>query len=283
MLEGVCMKYALVAAIEGNVRNLNNQKNIVSIERHFEDEAILCFQNWRNNAGWLKDIPIYTLCPTHNTVAEATKQKLSELGVTYIEEYHPITETFTSGFINIPYVGMLFEEKLDVDVLIKIDLDMNIIQPLPEQLVHSDKVVIGQYDDYCTKMQRDLESGWCNPFDTGFMISRKSSGFYREWWKRVNQIMNEGYHDPNWIKVREQTGEYYLEEYVVDAIYHETPDKIQPVQKYQIGEWYTPVKEFMDEELKNVYFWHEHIVHDPKYDKVREKVHYFNRMKKING
>lgn len=275
------MKYALVAAIEGNVRNLNNQKNIVSIERRFEDEAILCFKSWRENAGWLKDIPIYVLCPTHNTISEDTKNKLKQLNVEYIEEYHPITETFTSGFLNIPYVGMLFEQRLDVDVIIKIDLDMNIIQPLPEHLVHDPKVVIGQYDDYCTKMQRDLEAGWCNPFDTGFMISRKESNFYSLWWARVNQILNEGYNDPNWLKVREQTGEYYLEEYVVDAIYHEAPNLIHPVQKYQVGEWYTPVKEFTDEELKSVYFWHEHIIHDPKYDKIREKVHFFNRMKNI--
>jgi hypothetical protein len=275
------MKYALVAAIEGNNRNLNNQLNIVQFERKFEDEAILCFEAWRKNGGWLKDIPIYVLCPTHNTISQDTIDQLKAINVEYIEEYHPVTETFTSGFLNIPYVGMLFEQRLDVDVLIKIDLDMNLIQPLPEALVNCGQTVCGQYDDYCTKQQRTLEPGWDNPFDTGFMITRKDSGFYQRWWKGVAEILN-GAHDPDWLAVRAQTGEYYLEEYIVDKIYHEDTGAIRPVQKYQIGEWYTPVAKFTDDELKNVYFWHEHLISDPKYNKIREKVEYFNRMRKIN-
>jgi len=237
------MKYALIAAIEGDRKNLNNDKNIVQFERLYESEAIICFQNWRKNGGWLKDIPIYVLCPTHNTISKDTQDKLSTLNVTYIEEYHPIIETFTSGFLNIPYVGKLMEDRLDVDVIIKIDL---------------------------------------NPFDTGFMITRKDSGFYNKWWSEVNDILNDPESDAEWLKVREQTGEYYLEEYIVDKLFHADPSILRPVQRYQIGEWYTPVKQFTDEELKKVYFWHEHLIPDPKYDKIREKVEYFNRMKKIH-
>lgn len=274
------MKYALIAAIEGDKTNLNNQKNIVKFDRLFEQESIVCFESWRKNGGWLKDIPIYVLCPTHNTISIETQRKLKRLNVEYIEEYHSITETFTSGFLNIPYVGMLFEERLDVDVLIKIDLDMNLIQPLPEELVNSNFVVCGQYDDYCTKQQRTLEPGWTNPFDTGFMITKKESKFYKKWWSEVNKILNEGLHDEEWLKVREQTGDYYLEEYVVDKLFHSDPSVLMPIQKYQIGEWYTPVKEFTDEELSKVYFWHEHLISDPVYDKIREKVEFFNRMKK---
>jgi hypothetical protein len=276
------MKYALIAAIEGDKTNLNNQKNIVKFDRLFEQESIVCFESWRKNGGWLKDIPIYVLCPTKNTISRETQDKLKELNVEYIEEYHDIVETFTSGFLNIPYVGMLFEERLDVDVIIKIDLDMNLIQPLPEELVNTDYVICGQYDDYCTKQQRILESGWTNPFDTGFMITRKESGFYKKWWNEVYEILKNPESDPEWLKVREQTGEYYLEEYIVDKLFHLDSSILKPVQKYQIGEWYTPVSEFTDEELKNVYFWHEHLISDPVYDKIRQRVEYFNRMRKIN-
>lgn len=276
------MKYALVAAIEGDRKNLNNDKNIVQFERLYESEAIICFAHWRENGGWLKDIPIYVLCPTHNTISEETKSKLAALNVEYIEEYHPITETFTSGFLNIPYVGMLFEERLDVDVIIKIDLDMNLIQPLPEELVNCGEVICGQYDDYSTRLQRTLEDGWTNPFDTGFMITRRESGFYQLWWSEVNKILNGRLVDLDWMTVREQTGDYYLEEYIVDKIFHTDPSILRPVQRYQIGEWYTPVAEFSDEELRKVYFWHEHLIIDPAYDKIRQKVEYFNRMKKIN-
>ena len=276
------MKYALFAAIEGDRKNLNNQKGIVQFDRLFEQEAIECFKQWRKNGGWLKDIPIYVLCPTHNTISDATKSALDELCVKYIEEYHPIVETFTSGFLNIPFVGKLMEDRLEEDVLIKIDLDMNLIQPLPEELVNCGEVVCGQYDDYCTKQQRTLEPGWANPFDTGFMITRKDSGFYNKWFDEVVTILNDPESDPEWLGVREQTGEYYLEEYIVDKLYHADPTVLQPVQKYQIGEWYTPVAELTDDELKSVYFWHEHLISDPAYDKIRQKVEYFNRMKKIN-
>jgi hypothetical protein len=276
------MKYALIAAIEGDRKNLNNDMDIVQFERLYESEAVICFQNWRKNGGWLKDIPIYVLCPTHNTISKDTQDKLSALDVIYIEEYHPIIETFTSGFLNIPYVGKLMEDRLDVDVIIKIDLDMNLIQPLPKELVNCGEVVCGQYDDYSTRLQRTLEEGWTNPFDTGFMITRKDSGFYNRWWLEVNNILNDPESDAEWLKVREQTGDYYLEEYIVDKLFHADPSILRPVQRYQIGEWYTPVKQFTDEELKKVYFWHEHLLPDPKYDKIREKVEYFNRMKKIN-
>lgn len=275
------MKIALVAAIEGDRRNLNNDLNIVKFDRLFESEAVICFRHWRQNGGWLKDIPIYVLCPTHNTVTDNTKEKLAELDVTYIEEYHEITKTFTSGFLNIPYVGKLFEDRLDVDYLIKIDLDMNLIQPLPESLF-GDNNVCGQYDDYCTKQQRSLEPGWDNPFDTGFMITPRSKRFYNLWWSELVKVLENPQDDPEWLKVREQTGEYYLEEYIVDKLYHQDRNCIQPVQKYQIGEWYTPVSEFTDQELTNVYFWHEHLISDPAYDKIRQKVEYFNRMRKIN-
>lgn len=275
------MKYALIAAIEGDRKNLNNDKNIVAFERLYESEAVICFTNWRENGGWLKDIPIYVLCPTHNTISEETKVKLAELEVEYIEEYHPITETFTSGFLNIPYVGKVFEDQLEVDVIIKIDLDMNLIQPLPAELVNCGEVVCGQYDDYSTRLQRTLEEGWTNPFDTGFMITRKDSGFYNAWWTEVDAILNNPESDPEWLKVREQTGEYYLEEYIVDKLFHADPSILRPVQRYQIGEWYTPIKEFTDEELTKVYFWHEHLIPDPAYDKIRQKVEYFNRMRKL--
>jgi hypothetical protein len=276
------MKYALIAAIEGDRKNLNNDKNIVKFDRLYESEAVICFDNWRKNGGWLKDIPIYVLCPTHNTISTETKVKLTALNVEYVEEYHPIIETFTSGFLNIPYVGKLFEDRLDVDIIIKIDLDMNLIQPLPEELVTCGEVVCGQYDDFSTRLQRTLEEGWTNPFDTGFMITRRDSGFYNKWWAEVDAILNDPDSDPEWIKVREQTGEYYLEEYIVDKLFHADPSILRPVQRYQIGEWYTPVAEFTDEELTNVYFWHEHLLPDPAYDKIRQKVEYFNRMRKIH-
>jgi hypothetical protein len=272
--------YALITAIEGDGNNLNEQLNIVKQRRLFEAEAIKCFTAWRENGGWLKDIPIYTICPTKNTISEETKKSLLKLNVTYIEEYMPITETFTSGFLNAPLIGMMMEERLTEDVLIKIDLDMNLIQPLPEGLVNSNIVICGQYDDYCTAQQRKTKDGWSNPYDTGFMITERNSRFYKFLFEMLMETMVGD--DTDWADVKAVSGEYYLEEYVMDKIANTNLWPVTPIQRYQIGEWYTPVDEFSDDELKKVYFWHEHIIHDPHYDKMREKIAYFKRMKAID-
>jgi hypothetical protein len=271
------MKYALIGAIESEFNDTNVNTGICeACKRRLESEAIECFTAWRENGGWLKDIDIYAVCPTKNVISEETKEKFKELNVTYIEEYQPVTETFTSGFLNIPLVGMMMEQRLNHDVFIKIDLDMNLIKPLPERWVNSEQIIVGQYDDYCTKHQRVGLNG-NNPLDTGFMITRRESGIYKKFFDEV--MLTMGSDDPNWLKVKAQTGEYYLEEYVMDKIHASNEFDIQLVQKYQVGEWYTPVNELSDDELREVYFWHEHLEYDPLYDKFREKIDFFKRMK----
>ena len=272
------MTYALIGAIESEFNDTNVNTGICeACKRRLESEAIECFTAWRKNAGWLKNIPIYAICPTHNVISDNTKAKFKELNVTYIEEYKEITETFTSGFLNIPLVGAMMEDQLSEDVLIKIDLDMNIIKPLPKALVDSDQIVVGQYDDYCTKHQREGIAEE-NPFDTGFIISPRTSGFYKHFFKKCMGYM--GSDDPGWLRVKAQTGEYYLEEYAMDRIYADKAFDIKTVQKYQIGEWYTPVKELSDDELDNVYFWHEHLEYDPEYNRMQEKIDFARR---VNG
>jgi hypothetical protein len=269
--------YALIGAIESEFNDTNVNTGICdACKRRLESEAIECFSAWRAKAGWLKDIPIYAVCPTKNTISVSTKKAFEELGVTYIEEYQEVVETFTSGFLNIPLVGAMMEETLLEDVLIKIDLDMSIIKPLPRELCNSSQVIVGQYDDYCTKHQRAGIASE-NPFDTGFIISKRNTLFYKHFFEMCMQYMHS--EDPDWLRVRNQTGDYYLEEYVMDRIYANKTFDISPIQKYQVGEWYTPVKELSDLELDSVYFWHEHLEYDPDYNKVREKIEFFKRTK----
>lgn len=275
--------YALIAAIESDAINLNNKTNTTTIPRMYEKEAIACFTAWRQNGGWLKDIPIHVHCPTVNKISNETRLELEKLGVAYTEQHHPITDTFTSGFLNIPFVGMLYEQALDVDYLIKIDLDMNLLQPLPRELVECGDVVCGQYDDFCTKAYHRTLDGWANPFDTGFMISPTTVKIYEQWFGIVQRILTSPNSDPQWEQVRARTGEYYLEEYAMDYIFHNNLSPIRPIQRYQLGEWYTPVSMFTDDELSRVYFWHEHLIPDPKYDKIRQRVEFFNRMRRLTA
>jgi hypothetical protein len=56
---------------------------------------------------------------------------------------------------------------------------------------------------------------------------------------------------------------------------------ISSIQKYQLGEGYPSIDTFSDEELKNVYFWHEHLVNKEKENLIKERIKYFKRMKSI--
>ena len=263
---------ALVTVIENNEDNINNS---LGTQRLYEDEAILCFENYRKNGGDLKDIPIYAICVTKATISEKYKDKLKNLDVTYIEEYHPVSETFEIGFFNVPIAMAWAEKNLKEEILWHIDLDMNLIKPLPIELFNiKDKdVICGQYDEESMKSQRD--SIWSSiPFDTGFTISNRSSGFYQEYASQMLSLLVDNTY----------AGRIYdLEEFLIDRMYNDPAFNkgynIIPINKYQIGEGYPSVSTFTDTELSTVYFWHEHIIHDKYYDKIREKIQFSKRIR----
>lgn len=272
---------ALITIIERNGKSLNDDLGIkFQKKRLYEDEALLCFEAWRRNGGWLKDIPIYAFCPTKNTIGEDAKKELEKLNVVYIEEYRKETELFVSGFWNVPLCCMLLEERLKEEILIHIDLDMNLIQPLPKKMIESvlkyKDVICGQYDDVSALDQRKIGKDWQNPMDTGFIISARESGFYKFFYENLKELTATG-GDARWKENCSDFPSWFLEEYVIDKAVNEGAFPIRPVQKYQLGEGYAKIGEFTDEELKSVYFWHEHILYEEKYDKVRQKIEFFKR------
>ena len=102
-------KIALITTIEG-ITNKNNTNGTFDVIRDYEAEAIKCFKYWRKNAGWLKDIPIYTHCPTENKITEKTINELKKLNVTYFDNFIPKTKTYTNGFINV-FISGEFRDK----------------------------------------------------------------------------------------------------------------------------------------------------------------------------
>lgn len=274
------IKYALVTVIENDDDSINNQSGEHGEKRLYESEAIVCFEAWRKNGGWLKDIPIYAYCPTRNVISSNTKQIFQELKIEYIEKYIEETEEYFCGWWNVPLCGKILEEDLDVDVIIHIDLDMNIFKPLPKELIDSvidgDFSIVGQYDDYSSSQQRISEIPWANPFDTGFIVSTKKSGFYKYWYEAL-KVLTENKGDEVWKKYCSHRPLSDLEEYVIDVAYNNEIIPIMPIQKYQIGEWYTPVRNHTKDELEKVYFWHEHLILDPEYDNIGERLD-FHRM-----
>jgi len=281
------MKYALITVIENNETNINNTSGQYVQKRMYESEAIICFTKWRENGGWLKDIPIYAYCPTKNKPSKDTIKKLEALNVVYIEQYIVETDNYFCGYWNIPLIGQVCENTLKEDIFIHIDLDMYLIKPLPEYLLNTvmydnSIVICGQYDEYCSSQQRQQPPNWKRPFDTGFIVSHRDSGFYKIFYKTLKELtITKG--DKVWNKYMNDRPLHDLEENAIDKLVNTMDNpRIIGIEKYQIGEWYTPVDKLTDEELSNVYFWHEHIIVDPIYDRVQEKIKYFKRMRNVN-
>lgn len=278
-------RIALIAPIEANKDNLNWQTKTSPFIHLYEDEAIKCFSAWRRNGGWLKDINIYVLCSTKNKVSSSTQSKLKSLGVQYIESYDSMSQSYSSGFLNLPYCGKFFEDYVGMneDVLIRIDLDMALLKPLPCQLFSnvSNATLIGQYDVNSLKDQRTSYPGIL-PFDTGFMISNKNSGFYHKWYEMCfsDEVLNSS----EWKSIRQVLGDYYLEEFAVDYMNYNNIMPIMPIQKYQFGEGYSSIDNFSDDEIEHVYFCHEHMYIDKKfpwgYNSVAEHIKYLKRTRR---
>jgi hypothetical protein len=256
-------KIALVTTIENNTDNKNSK--ILNIQREYFNEALKCFESWRE---FYPDIPIYALCITKATLNEEEQQQLKNLNVQYIEKYFPESENFVNGFMNVPKSISWFENVIEEDIIIHTDLDMILLKKLPESLfiLEENEIKCGKYDVIARESQRV-------DFDTGFTIHNKSSKFYGYFWNKIQDVVNGK------IKLPDGVLYYDIEEYIMQLIAEEGKYKVTPILKYQLGEGYPSVDTFSDKELENVYFWHEHLINDKKIDLIREKIKFRKRLK----
>lgn len=265
---------------------MNLATNTVKIHRYYEDEAIDCIRSWRKNGGWLKDIPMYCICCTKNKISQETKSKLKYLNVFYIEYEDPQIQNYSSGFLTLPFCGMLFERKIKIqqDILIRTDLDMKLLKPMPKELFNCKMPIIGQYDKISIKDQRQTFSDFL-PFDTGFMITNKNDNFYSLWYELCyKQYVLD---TKDWNITKAKFGMYYLEEFIVDFIHKRKLVDITPIQRYQIGEGYASIDTYSENEIKNIMFFHQHLYKNKKMmissegNMFKEMLNYMKRTKKI--
>jgi hypothetical protein len=252
---------ALVQVVENNRDNKNSQ--IFDTPRHYFNEALTCFDSWNELHPEIKK---YAICVTKATLNDNEVQKLEDLGVTYIEAYHDVTEDFEYGFYNVPIALKWAEENLDEEIFIHTDLDMKILKRIDKHwisLVKDNHVIIGMYSDYDLKYQRDVPAGWANPFDTGFQIYKRTLNF--------NEFVSFRLQE---LRKTYKGNLYDLEEHIIDEVYNVTKEfNIYPVLNYQFGEGYSSVKNMDCEEFKNVTFLHEHYIQVEKfYDSISEQL-----------
>ena len=283
------MKIVLFAPVEANLKDINSTKD--KFNRYFEKEAVKSFSCWRKNGGWLKDIPIYAICSTKATLSEETRKKFRDLNVNYIEAYQPITETYECGFWNIPLVGKWVEENIQADAFIKIDLDMYLINALPENLFSNlDKSIVGLHDS-TAELHLSLISqeypAFKYFFNTGFTITTPQSKFFDLQMKYLilmeEEFKNlgvEGFkhkYGPNIVEntTREDiTGvEHRLMEEMCVSIMYNDGIPIQPIENYYLETNEYELDEKNNFDLNKVYFIHEHI------DDNLSKVNLINQIK----
>jgi hypothetical protein len=293
------MKIALFAPVEADLRDVNSAKD--GFSRYFEQEAIKTFTCWRKNGGWLKDIPIYAVCPTAATISDETRTEFRKLNVTYIEAYEPTTISYQCGFWNIPLVGRWMENHINADVFIKIDLDMYLIRPLPYSLFDNlEKSIVGLHDHLANphlNIVKEEYPAFKYFFNTGFTITTPESRFFA---RQMEYLMQMDY-DFEALGVDGFKKKYgptivdNIEDFSDEAIEHRMMEEMCVSIMYQNGIPITPFENFyletddyeldneIDYDLEQIYFIHEHIYQKIAKNKMINRVRYKKAFDNLPG
>lgn len=247
-------KYALILCVE-NENSINNRNTDLPF-RYFEKESINCIKKWRENAGWLKNIPIYIMSPTED-VSQHTKDEYIKLNAIYLNKKLEVFKEHTHGFFNVHYAGNYFESlpELQDYCLIHIDLDMEILRDLPKN--YFDDLWNNKYQAFCGGYLEEDYKNQRKPLystkltNTDFIVSIPSKFmFYKEMINCINYV------DDDYDKfVQQGYREYDREEYSSDYLI--SKNNVKLIIGYEQGEGYS------HNNNKNVYFWHEHYYDKP--------------------
>ncbi|HEF9977377.1 TPA: hypothetical protein SB263_001500 [Campylobacter coli] len=256
---------ALITTIEGN-GGINNIK--LGWCRDYESEAIKCFNEWRKNAGELKDIDIYCYCFTKNIISEKTKKKLEKLNVKYIEHFINETDSYECGFWNIPLLLKYAKEKLNYDWFIKIDLDMYLTRPLPPHLFEYETScgrytfteIFNRHNNFKDIVIKSGIDFW----DTGLVIYDKNSTFSELFYKYCKKLTDLHYNNKLLDYINSELNINIdkidfdiIEELACIFVSKEIP--IKSVYNYALGTYQDPIHKVKKENLKNICFNHYHL------------------------
>jgi len=259
------MKTILFAHIEKNLMDINSSK--VGYKRYYEKEAILAFKSWRKNGGYLKDIPIYAICLTKNTISKETQEELKKLNVTYIEDYQSETDNFKNGYWLIPLTGKYIQNKIQSDFYIKIDLDMYLQKPIPKIFFQKNKITISKYDNNSQNNRwnnfNKFPKKYGNVWDTGIIITEKNN-FFKDYYDLLISLEKEylqskkQFYKKYLIKIPEDFEYGFLEEFAITILNLENKYNFIPYYNYCAGEFYN------NEITSDTCFLHYHIPFEVK-------------------
>lgn len=240
----------MITAIESDEVNIDSK---LGIKRYFEKEAVLCFTQWRKNAGELKDIDIFCICPTRNGVSQKTLNIFKELNVQYLDFFMLETDEFDCGFWNKPLVGNYFETNYGhgYEVLIHIDLDMYLLEPLDINAYKNNSCLI--YDSFQSLKERTFP-GQIFAYNTCFIITQSRDQVFTKWYNLLKELpeFNDSYYQQF-----ERLEKRKLEELAFDLLAKEIP--IEPIEDLMFGETYTELNLLKISSIKKIRFHHYHV------------------------
>lgn len=250
---------ALTVPIERNKKILQTYGDYAYV--FYEQEAIRCFKSFRKNAGSIKDIPIYCLCPTNKPISQKTLKELKSLDVIYIEDENKDVSDSDIIFISIPYTGYYFEKlkPLKEKYHLRIDLDFEIRKPFDMSIFDKSTIdeytLIGLDDSSFENHNKELSriSYESSHFDTGFVLTNRHNGFYEKFY---NLCLNrKPFKEQTWLNIQKQMGsgsKFFEEEFVVDYMkrYDIANIKGYPISSYELEHINTKDTAFV---------YHEHI------------------------
>lgn len=257
------MNLTLILAVDG--RKFNNPF------RDYEKELILCLKAWNN----IYYSPIILVCPSIFPISNNTKKILLNYdNIKYIEDSKYYSEDITCGFDMKALAGKLVQQDyqylITTEYILNIDLDMYLINKIPEKIFEKakSKIIIGRYTN--TKSLKDkINEGIIykhkDPFDTGFILTKKDSGFYIKWEEDIKKIrsailnnnpilemekvyINSKKHLESSLQIDS------IEEWLISYYNEHNIMEIYSLYNYQYGEFYP--KELLKNKIPIFYHYH---------------------------
>lgn len=264
--------YCLLLTVDDH-NSLNNQRLEQTKEfqsRNYITESVRCITAWRKRGGYLADIKIIVDYIGQSELPQEVLNFYNKNNVEIVysrDNYETFLKDFDYGFVGVHLSGYhLSKLEITKPMIIHIDLDMELLQPIPpsffEPLLTKECIIGGYRDEDLSSQRTPLFNNSILNSDLIVTKNYEYAGIsiYGEFLFNIILVnLNyEQYQVPS-------TKEYRLfdiEEYGVDKAYAAAPNLFHVVKEdsYEQGEGYFEVQNI---DLSKVYFWHEHILDEP--------------------
>ena len=264
--------YCLLLTVDDH-NSINNQRLNQTNEfqsRNYITESIRCITAWRKRGGYLADIRIIVDYIGQSELSKEVLKFYSKNDIVLVhsrDKYIDFLKDYDYGFVGVHLTGYhLSNTEITKPIIIHIDLDMELLQPIPPKFFEpllTKECIIGGYRDEDLPSQRTPLFN--NSILNSDLVVTKNKEYtnismYGKFLSNIS-IINSNY-ETYQLPSDKEYRLFDIEEYGVDKTFSEHPELFHVVKEdsYEQGEGYFEVTNI---DLSKVYFWHEHILDKP--------------------